>query len=62
MIATENRIFTGEDEMFAYLIERGFEVLDCTDEEVIVERSSEVLSMVGTVRFKKLDDGRVTLI
>lgn len=62
MIATESRIFTSEDEIFAWLNERGFDVLDCTGEAVVIERSNDLYTMVSTLRYQKLDDGRVELI
>lgn len=46
MIATESRIFTSEDELFAWLTERGFDVLDCTGEQVVIERSNDLYTLV----------------
>ena len=62
MIATESRIFTSEDELFAWLTERGFDVLDCTGEQVVIERSNDLYTMVSTLRYQKLDDGRIESI
>lgn len=58
MMKIETRIFTSEDEMCAWLIEKGFEVTDCAYGTLTIEIDGNEFAM----NYRKLDDGQVELL